>query len=62
VKSAYPFAETIARLKADVEAKGIKFFQEIDQAASGPRTPTSPGSPADTASPIARISSRWRPW
>ena len=33
VKSAYPFAETISRLKADVANKGIKFFQEIDQAA-----------------------------
>lgn len=32
VKSAYPFAETIARLKADIAAKGIKFFDEIDQA------------------------------
>lgn len=32
VKSAYPMNETIERLKADVAAKGIKFFQEIDQA------------------------------
>ena len=31
VKSAYPLAETITRLKQDVTAKGIRFFQEIDQ-------------------------------
>jgi uncharacterized protein (DUF302 family) len=31
VKSAYPMDETIARLKRDVAAKGIMFFQEIDQ-------------------------------
>jgi uncharacterized protein (DUF302 family) len=31
VKSAYPRAETIARLKQDVAAKGIRFFDEIDQ-------------------------------
>jgi len=32
VKSIYPFAETIERLKKDIVAKGIKFFSEIDQA------------------------------
>ena len=32
VKSAYPLAETIAKLKADIAGKGIKFFDEIDQA------------------------------
>jgi uncharacterized protein (DUF302 family) len=32
VKSAYPMAETIAKLKADIASKGIKFFDEIDQA------------------------------
>ena len=32
VKSAYPFDQTIARIKQDVAAKGIKFFDEIDQA------------------------------
>lgn len=32
VKSAYPMEETIARLKKDVAAKGIMFFQEVDQA------------------------------
>lgn len=32
VKSAYSVAETVARLKADVAAKGITFFMEIDQA------------------------------
>ena len=31
VKSAYPMEETIARLKKDVAAKGIRFFDEIDQ-------------------------------
>lgn len=31
VKSAYPMAETIARLKKDIADKGIKFFDEIDQ-------------------------------
>jgi len=31
VKSAYPMAETIARLKKDVANKGIKFFIEVDQ-------------------------------
>lgn len=32
VKSAYPLAETITKLKADIAGKGIKFFDEIDQA------------------------------
>jgi uncharacterized protein (DUF302 family) len=32
VKSAYGFGETVARLKADIAAKGIRFFSEIDQA------------------------------
>jgi len=32
-KSAYSMAETINRLKKDVAAKGITFFQEIDQSA-----------------------------
>ena len=31
VKSGYPVDETIARLKADIAAKGIPFFNEIDQ-------------------------------
>jgi uncharacterized protein (DUF302 family) len=31
VKSAYRMAETISRLKADIAAKGIVFFQAIDQ-------------------------------
>jgi uncharacterized protein (DUF302 family) len=31
VKSAYPMAETIARLKQDIVAKGIRFFMDIDQ-------------------------------
>lgn len=32
MKSAYSYAETVERLKRDVAAKGIRFFQEIDQA------------------------------
>lgn len=31
IKSAYPMQETIARLKQDVAAKGIRFFLEVDQ-------------------------------
>jgi uncharacterized protein (DUF302 family) len=31
VKSAYPLDETVVRLKGDIAAKGIRFFQEIDQ-------------------------------
>jgi len=31
VKSAYPMEETVARLKKDVAAKGIQFFQEVNQ-------------------------------
>lgn len=33
VKSAYGVEETVERLKKDIAAKGIVFFQEIDQAA-----------------------------
>lgn len=32
VISAYPMAETIQKLKAGIAGKGIKFFDEIDQA------------------------------
>ncbi len=32
VRSAYPVAETVDRLKRDIAGKGIKFFSEIDQA------------------------------
>lgn len=35
VKSAYDFATTVERLKADVAAKGIKFFDAIDQSGLG---------------------------
>jgi uncharacterized protein (DUF302 family) len=31
VRSAYGMAETIARLKQDIAAKGIMFFSEVDQ-------------------------------
>lgn len=31
VKSAVPMGEAITRIKADIAAKGIKFFDEIDQ-------------------------------
>ena len=33
VRSAVPMAEAIARIKADIAGKGIRFFTEIDQAA-----------------------------
>jgi uncharacterized protein (DUF302 family) len=32
VRSAYPVDETIARIKQDIAAKGILFFQAVDQA------------------------------
>jgi uncharacterized protein (DUF302 family) len=32
-RSAYDVAETVGRIKKDIAAKGIVFFQEIDQAA-----------------------------
>lgn len=32
VRSAYPMAETVMRLKGDIAAKGITFFLEVDQA------------------------------
>ena len=32
VKSGYPVDETVARLRKDIAAKGITFFQEVDQA------------------------------
>lgn len=35
LKSANAFDETLARLKADVEAKGIRFFDAIDQSGLG---------------------------
>src|SRR4051794_1274179 len=35
VKSAYGFDETVTRLKADIAAKGIRFFDEIDQSQLG---------------------------
>lgn len=35
VRSAYSKAETIARLKQDIAAKGIRFFDEIDHTALG---------------------------
>jgi uncharacterized protein (DUF302 family) len=31
VKSAFPMDETIARIRADIAAKGILFFQAVDQ-------------------------------
>jgi len=33
IKSAYSMEESIARVKADIAAKGITFFNEIDQSA-----------------------------
>ena len=38
VKSVYGLDETIARLKADIAAKGVKFFAEIDQSQLGAAT------------------------
>ena len=35
VKSAYAFDETITRLKADIEKKGIMFFMAVDQSKLG---------------------------
>jgi len=35
LKSAYGFDDTVDRIKADVAAKGIRFFDEIDQTALG---------------------------
>ena len=31
VRSAYPLDETVARLRADIAAKGIRFFEAVDQ-------------------------------
>ena len=38
VRSAYSMDESIARVKADIAAKGITFFNEIDQAALAARS------------------------
>lgn len=35
VQSAYGFDETVTRIKADIAAKGIQFFSEIDQTKLG---------------------------
>jgi len=35
LRSSHDFVETVRRLKADVAAKGIRFFDEIDQARLG---------------------------
>jgi uncharacterized protein (DUF302 family) len=35
LKSANSFDETVARIKADIQAKGIRFFDQIDQAGLG---------------------------
>jgi uncharacterized protein (DUF302 family) len=35
VKSSYPLDETVIRIKKDIEAKGIKFFDAIDQSKLG---------------------------
>ncbi|HEY2561800.1 MAG TPA: DUF302 domain-containing protein [Caldimonas sp.] len=32
VRSAYPVDQTVARIRQDIAAKGITFFQEVDQA------------------------------
>ncbi|MFZ5784360.1 MAG: DUF302 domain-containing protein [Pseudomonadota bacterium] len=38
LRSRYGVEETVARLKADIAAKGITFFQEIDQSALAARS------------------------
>ena len=43
VKSAVPMQEAITRIKADVAAKGMKFFSEIDQSSSPPMPASSCG-------------------
>jgi uncharacterized protein (DUF302 family) len=35
IKSLYSFDDTVIRIKADIAAKGIKFFDEIDQSQLG---------------------------
>ena len=35
IKSHYSFDETVMRIKADIAAKGIRFFDEIDQSQLG---------------------------
>lgn len=35
LKSHYPFDESVKRIKADIAAKGIRFFDEIDQSQLG---------------------------
>lgn len=40
-RSAYSLDETVARLKQDIAAKGITFFQEIDQSALAAKAGTS---------------------
>jgi hypothetical protein len=44
VRSAYPVDETVARMRQDIAAKGITFFQEVDR----------PSSPPARASPCGR--------
>lgn len=43
LQSANSFDETVARLRADVEAKGIRFFDAIDQSALGAQADLSIG-------------------
>ncbi len=38
VRSVYPFAETVSRIKAAIAANGIRFFDEIDQSRLAPGT------------------------
>jgi hypothetical protein len=42
VRSAYPVDATVARLRQDIAAKGITFFQEVDQAKLGAAARTAP--------------------
>ena len=76
VKSAYPLAETVNRLKKDVADKGIMFFSEIDQSElaakagikllplvmSGRSILILIGLRAGTTLKIAGMPSRWLRW
>ena len=57
VKSAYSMEETLARIKADVTAKGIMHFAEIDQA-KPPQAPASRCVPRRCSSSATRRSAR----
>jgi hypothetical protein len=57
VKSAYPLAVTIERLKSDIAGKGIKFFDHLKRASKvaveGRSPPSATVSPGEQAAVIA---------